>query len=65
MCNRSKRLTNRVQITSDGHRAYLEAIEAGFGADVDEAQLIKVYGEVPNPKGRYSPAQIQGTKTFC
>src|SRR3954451_6773051 len=65
VCGLSKRLTNRVQITSDGNRAYLEAIEAGFGADVDHAQLIKVYGEVPNPKGRYSPAQIQGTKTFC
>jgi IS1 family transposase len=61
----SKRLANRAQITSDGHRAYLEAVEAGFGADVDYAQLIKVYGEVPHPAGRYSPAQIQGAKTFC
>jgi IS1 family transposase len=65
VCDLSKRLANRVQITSDGHRAYLEAIEAGFGADVDYAQLIKVYGETPHPAGRYSPAQIQGTKTFC
>src|SRR5580704_7377451 len=37
----------------------------GFGDDVDYAQLIKVYGEIPHPAGRYSPAQIQGTKTFC
>lgn len=65
VCDLSKRLANRVQVTSDGHRAYLEAIEAGFGADVDYAQLIKLYGEVPHPKGRYSPAQIQGSKTFC
>jgi IS1 family transposase len=65
VCDLSKRLANRVQITSDGHRAYLEAIEAGFGADVDYAQLVKLYGEVPHPAGRYSPAQIQGTKTFC
>jgi IS1 family transposase len=65
VCDLSKRLTNRVQVTSDGHRAYIEAIEAGFGADVDYAQLIKLYGEVPHPSGRYSPAQIQGTKTFC
>lgn len=65
VCDLSKRLANRVQITSDGHRAYLEAVEAGFGADVDYAQLIKLYGEVPHPAGRYSPAQIQGTKTFC
>jgi IS1 family transposase len=65
VCDLSKRLADRVQITSDGHRAYLEAIEAGFGADVDYSQLIKLYGEVPHPAGRYSPAQIQGTKTFC
>ena len=65
VCDLSKRLANRAQITSDGHRAYLEAIEAGFGADVDYAQLIKLYGEVPHPAGRYSPASIQGTKVFC
>jgi IS1 family transposase len=65
VCDLSKRLSNRVQVTSDGHRAYLEAIEAGFGADVDYAQLIKMYGEVPHPAGRYSPAQIHGIKTFC
>jgi IS1 family transposase len=65
VCDLSRRLANRVQITSDGHRAYLEAVEAGFGADVDYAQLIKLYGEVPHPAGRYSPAQINGTKTFC
>ncbi|MBV9859015.1 MAG: IS1 family transposase [Alphaproteobacteria bacterium] len=65
VCDLSGRLANRVQITSDGHRAYLEAVEAGFGTDVDYAQLVKLYGEVPHPKGRYSPAQIQGSKTFC
>jgi hypothetical protein len=65
VCDLSRRLANRVQITSDGHRAYLEAVEAGFGADVDYAQLIKMYGEIPHPAGRYSPAQIQGTKTYC
>jgi IS1 family transposase len=65
VCDLSRRLANRVQITSDGHRAYVEAIETGFGADVDYAQLIKMFGEVPHPAGRYSPAQIQGTKTFC
>lgn len=61
----ARRLANRLQITSDGHRAYLEAVEAGFGADIDYAQLIKMYGEVSHPAGRYSAAQIQGTKTFC
>src|ERR1700730_16049764 len=65
VCDLSKRLANRIQVTSDGNRAYLEAVEAGFGADVDYAQLIKLYGEIPHPAGRYSPAQINGTKTFC
>jgi IS1 family transposase len=65
VCDLFRRLANRVQITSDGHRAYLEAVEAGFGADVDYAQLIKLYGEVPEAQRRYSPAQIQGSKTFC
>src|SRR5437868_4451322 len=65
VCDLSRRLANRVQVTSDGHRAYLEAVEAGFGADVDYAQLVKLYGEVPHPAGRYSPAQIQGTETTC
>jgi IS1 family transposase len=65
VCDLSKRLATRVQVTSDGHRAYLEAVEAGFGGDVDYAQLIKLYGEVPHPAGRYSPAQINGTKTYC
>lgn len=64
VCDLSHRLANRVQITSDRHRAYLEAVEAGFGEDVDYAQLIKLSGEGPHPAGRYSPAQIQGTKTF-
>jgi len=55
------RLANRVQITSDGHRAYLEAIEGAFGGDVDYAQLVKVYGASPESmKGRYSPAECTG-----
>jgi IS1 family transposase len=65
VCDLSKRLENRVQITSDGLRSYLEAVETGFGGDVDYAQLIKLYGDVPESQRRYSPAQIQGTKTFC
>jgi IS1 family transposase len=65
VCDLSKRLASRVQVTTDGLRSYVEAIEAGFGAEVDYAQLIKLYGETPHPAGRYSPAQIQGTKTFC
>lgn len=57
------RLANRVQITSDGHKAYLEAVEGAFGADVDYAQLIKIYGASPeSAKGRYSPSDCTGTK---
>jgi len=65
VCDLSGRLASRVQVTTDGLRSYVVAIEAGFGAEVDYAQLIKLYGETPHPAGRYSPAQIQGTKTFC
>ena len=65
VCDLSSRLSSRVQVTTDGHRAYLDAIDTAFGIDVDYAQLVKMYGEVPHPAGRYSPAQIQGTKTFC
>jgi IS1 family transposase len=59
----AKRLANRVQITSDGHRAYLEAIEGAFGGDVDYAQLVKLYGAAPeSAKGRYSPAECIGAR---
>lgn len=57
------RLANRVQLTSDGHRSYLEAVEGAFGADVDYAQLVKMYGKGPETaKGRYSPAECTGIK---
>ena len=39
------RLATRVQLTTDGHKAYLGAVEDAFGADVDYAQLVKIYGE--------------------
>jgi IS1 family transposase len=56
----AKRLSNRVQLTSDGHKAYLEAVEGAFGADVDYATLVKVYGEAPEGQRRYSPAVCTG-----
>ena len=56
------RLANRVQLTTDGHRAYLSAVEEAFGDDIDYAQLIKLYGEAPHPPGRYSPAECIGAK---
>jgi hypothetical protein len=58
VCDLAHRLANRVQVTSDGHHADIEAVAAGFDADVDYAQLIELYGEVPHPAGRHSPAQI-------
>lgn len=54
------RLSNRVQLTSDGHRAYLSAVEGAFGADVDYAQLVKMYGDVVEGRKRYSPADCVG-----
>ena len=56
------RLANRVQITTDGHKAYLEAVEGAFGGDVDYAQLIKLYGKAPEAQKRYSPASCVGTR---
>jgi IS1 family transposase len=59
------RLTNRVQLTSDGHRPYLEAVEVAFGADIDYAMLIKHYSH-PKPENearrRYSPTQCIGSE---
>jgi len=57
----STRLKNRVQLTTDGHKVYLEAAESAFGADVDYAMLVKIYGGA-DPEGaiRYSPAPYVG-----
>ena len=59
----ANRLTNRVQMTTDGQRAYLEAVEGAFGCDVEYAQLVKIYGNAPeSAMGRNSPAQCTGIK---
>ncbi len=65
VCDLSSRLANRVQITTDGHKAYIEAVEAGFGAAVDYAMLVKIFGQTPEGQRRYSPPQIVGTETVC
>lgn len=55
------RLANRVQLTTDGHKAYLNAVEEAFGADIDCSMLVKLYGDAPDSaKGRYSPAECIG-----
>ena len=57
------RLANRVQLTTDGLKAYLEAVEDAFGSEIDYAQLVKMYGNTPeSSKGRYSPAECNGIK---
>jgi IS1 family transposase len=56
----ASRLRYRVQMTSDGHRPYLEAVESAFGAQVDYAMLVKLYGSDPEGERRYSPAQCIG-----
>lgn len=56
------RLAHRVQLTTDGHKAYLEAVEGAFGGDVDYAQLIKLYGSHAGsgPDTRYSQPRCVG-----
>lgn len=59
----AKRLAHRVQLTTDGHKPYLEAVEGAFGCDIDYAMLVKIYGETPGDKGperKYSPGQCNG-----
>jgi len=56
----ASRLANRVQLTSDGHKAYLQAVESAFGADIDYAQLVKVYGQTEEGQRRYSPPECIG-----
>ncbi len=56
------RLSHRIQLTTDGYRAYLEAVESAFGMDVDYAMLIKLFGPSLEGETRYSPAKCTGTK---
>lgn len=58
----AERLTNRVQMTTDGHKPYLEAVEGAFGADIDYAQLVKIYGQPEGAPGRYSPGECVGAE---
>ena len=61
----ASRLANRVQLTTDGHIPYLDAVEGAFGADVDFAQLVKLYGRVQSTgtaEARYSPAKCVGAR---
>jgi len=55
------RLSNRVQLTTDGHAMYLEAVEHAFGSDIDYGMLVKLYGQEPEGQKRYSPAKCIST----
>jgi hypothetical protein len=64
----ASRLTHRVQLTTDGLRSYLEAVEEAFGGDTDYAMVIKLYGEGPEGRAagaeaRYSPGEVVGRRT--
>src|SRR3954453_499819 len=61
------RLANKVQLTTDGHKPYLQAVEESFGADIDYAMLVKLYGEPAAASSdaaarRYSPSECIGTR---
>jgi IS1 family transposase len=59
----AKRLAGRVQLTSDGHRPYVEAVEDAFGIDIDFAQLVKIYGPAPSEgTRRYSAPECLGAR---
>jgi IS1 family transposase len=60
----ASRINSRIQLTTDGHRVYADAVEGAFGADIDYAMLVKIYGASnENPDSRYSPATCIGCRT--
>lgn len=60
----ASRISNRIQLTTDGHRVYADAVEDAFGSEIDYAMLVKIYGASnENPESRYSPASCIGCRT--
>jgi IS1 family transposase len=60
----ASRVATRIQLTTDGHRVYADAVEGAFGADIDYAMLVKLYGASnDSPESRYSPATCIGCRT--
>lgn len=59
----ASRLANRIQLTTDGHRVYLDAVEGAFGSNVDYAMLVKLYGNDAESETRYSPAECIGCQS--
>jgi IS1 family transposase len=60
----ASRLANRIQLTTDGYRAYAEAVDSAFGVDVDYAMLVKMYGNDRETEAHYSPAECIGCRTI-
>ena len=60
----SARLKNRIQLTTDGHRVYLDAVESAFGSEIDYAMLVKLYGNDRESETRYSPAECIGCRAI-
>ena len=58
----ASRLANRVQLTTDNLKTYLDAVEDAFGGDIDYAKLVKLYGDTVAGAGRYSPAECTGCR---
>ena len=61
------RLAGRIQLTTDGHKAYLVAVEGAFGTDVDFAELVKLYSEpkTDSAERKYSPSECTGTRCYA
>lgn len=58
----ASRLSNRIQLTSDGHNPYLMAVDSAFGGEVDNSILVKMYGQAPDGQRRYSPPICVGAE---
>jgi hypothetical protein len=63
MDDQASRLANRVQLTTDGHRVYLQAVEDAFGSEIDYAMLVEIYGHEAANDTKYSPAECIGCQT--
>jgi IS1 family transposase len=59
----ASRISNRIQLTTDGHRVYADAVENAFGSEIDYAMLVKIYGASNDGESRYSPATCIGCRT--
>lgn len=58
----ASRLSNRIQLTTDGHRAYADAVDSAFGSEIAYAMLVKLYGNDRESETRYSPAECTGCR---